>query len=219
MSLGSLCARIFEQVPQLTRLRVSSIDALETDDVLLGLIAHEPRFMPHLHLSLQAGDDMILKRMKRRHSVKGAVDFCNHLRDLRPDMVLGADLIAGFPTETDEMFAHTLRHVNDCQITYLHIFPFSARKGTPAADMPPVDGRVIKARARQLRELGAAQLTAFLTKQVGKLANVLVERQFNGRTEQFAQVKFDKPANAGELIKVRITGIDDDHMLQGERVS
>jgi len=167
--LGQMLRRLLSQVPDLRRLRLSSLDAIELDPDLTRLIAEEPRLMPHLHLSLQAGDDMILKRMKRRHSRSEAVDLCNELRELRPDIVFGADLIAGFPTETDAMFENSLKLVEDCGLTYLHVFPYSARKGTPAAKMPQVPGPVRKERAARLRAAGEAALDRFLDAQVGRI--------------------------------------------------
>ena len=202
-------------MPQLARLRISSIDAIESDEALLELVAGEPRLMPHLHLSLQAGDDMILKRMKRRHNTSEAVDYCARLRELRPDMVFGADFIAGFPTESDEMFENTLRHVEDCGLTYLHVFPFSAREGTPAARMPQVNGAVIKQRARMLRAAGQRRLDVFLKSQQGRIVNVLMEREMIGRTEQFAEIRLARAAPAGEILEALVTGSSDDHMLLG----
>jgi threonylcarbamoyladenosine tRNA methylthiotransferase MtaB len=157
--LGDLVMRILRLVPDLVRLRISSIDSIEADENLMLAIATEPRLMPHLHLSLQAGDDMILKRMKRRHLRDDAIRFCEEARRLRPDMIFGADIIAGFPTETDEMFENSVKLVTDCDLTFLHVFPFSARKGTPAARMPKVSGDQIKARAARLRAAGLGQIT------------------------------------------------------------
>jgi len=192
-SLGQMMRRLLAQVPSLPRLRVSSIDAVEIDTDFLRLIAEEPRLMPHLHLSLQAGDDMILKRMKRRHSREHAIVLCKDVRALRPEVVFGADLIAGFPTETDEMFANSLRLVEDCGLTYLHVFPYSARPETPAARMPQVPTQVRKARAAKLRDAGAAAERHFLDAQIGRTVEVLLEQQrpdgsIVGRSEHFAPV-------------------------------
>lgn len=186
--LGEMVKRLLGLVPGIQRLRISSIDSVEVDDALLDLVANEPRLMPHFHLSLQAGDNLTLKRMKRRHLREDAIAMCNAFRARRPDVVFGADLIAGFPTETDEMFENTLRIVAECGLTYLHVFPYSARPGTPAARMPQVNATVIKARAKQLRELGEASEHAFIQAQVGKTVSVLVESESLGRTEHFVPV-------------------------------
>ena len=205
--LGDLVQRILKLVPDLPRLRISSIDSIEVDPALMDAIASAPRLMPHLHLSLQAGDDMILKRMKRRHLRDDAIRFCEDARRLRPDMVFGADLIAGFPTETDEMFANTLKLVQDCGLTFLHVFPFSPRKGTPAARMPQVQGPVIKARAAQLRAVGDHALHQHLAGQVGQSHQILVEGPRLGRTEQFAEVSFASDQPEGQILTARITGV------------
>ncbi|MCF6200109.1 MAG: tRNA (N(6)-L-threonylcarbamoyladenosine(37)-C(2))-methylthiotransferase MtaB [Hyphomicrobiaceae bacterium] len=221
MSLGKLCDKILALVPELARLRISSIDAIESDEALLELIAHEQRLMPHLHLSLQAGDPMILKRMKRRHSPQQAVDYCDKLRALRPDIVFGADFIAGFPTETDEMFENTLNHVEACGLTWLHVFPFSPREGTPAARMPQVNGVIVKERARRLRDKGRTRVEAYLKGQLGQETDVLVERDGFGRTPQFAPIRLDAPVRfdgksvAGDIIRARITDIDEKNQLLG----
>lgn len=212
-TLGQMVRRLLAAVPELPRLRISSIDAVEVDDDLMRLIAEEPRLMPHLHLSLQAGDDMILKRMKRRHSRADAVAFCQAVRDVRPDAVFGADLIAGFPTETDAMFENSLALIEDCGLTWLHVFPYSERPGTPAAKMPPVPGDVRKARAARLRAAGDAAVARFLAAQVGHAANVLVEQDRVGRTEQFAMVELDRVVDAGTVVRTEITGVS------GERLS
>ena len=206
-TLGRLVRQILKAVPELARLRLSSIDQVEVDGDLISAIADEPRLMPHLHLSLQAGCDMILKRMKRRHLRADAIRFATEVRRLRPDIVLGADLIAGFPTETDAMFAQTLNIVEACGLTYLHVFPYSPREGTPAARMPQVAAAVIKARARQLRALGQQRLLAHLDRQFGATATVLMERGGRGRTPDFSEVAID--GAAGQLINVRITGRQD----------
>ena len=205
--LGRLVKQILQHVPQLERLRLSSIDCIEADADLFDAIATEPRLMPHLHLSLQAGDDMILKRMKRRHSRDEAIAFCNDVRRLRPDMVFGADIIAGFPTETEEMFAMSLDLVAACGLTHLHVFPFSPRPGTPAARMPMVAREIIKERAARLREAGAARLTGHLRAQAGKTLRVLTERGGMGRAEDFTAVRTDG-MGPGEIIEVKISGDD-----------
>ena len=193
-------------MPDLPRLRISSIDSIEADDNLLAAIATEPRLMPHLHLSLQAGDDMILKRMKRRHLRDDAIRFCEDARKLRPDMTYGADIIAGFPTETDEMFENSLKLVTECDLTWLHVFPYSPRPGTPAAKMPPVSGKTIKIRATRLRQAGDAQVALHLAAQLGKTHAVLLENPRMGRTAQFTEVQFDTDQPESQIITARITG-------------
>ena len=187
-TLGNLVRRILRTVPDLKRLRISSIDSVEADEELLIAIAEEDRLMPHLHLSLQAGDDMILKRMKRRHLRDDAIRFCEDVRRVRPDIVFGADIIAGFPTETDAMFESSLKLVDECGLTFLHVFPYSIRPGTPAAKMPQVDGADIKARARQLRQAGEVRLNRFVRAQVGQTRDVLFETTTRGRTAQYLNV-------------------------------
>lgn len=204
--LGDLVMRILRLVPGLARLRISSIDSIEADDNLMLAIATEPRLMPHLHLSLQAGDDMILKRMKRRHLRDDAIRFCDEARRLRPDMVFGADIIAGFPTETEEMFQQSLRLVEDCGLTFLHVFPFSARKGTPAARMPRVPGEQIKERAARLRAVGDAALQRHLQGQIGQRHQVLMESPRMGRTAQFTEVAFAADHPEGQITAAQITG-------------
>ncbi len=217
--LGSLVRTILKQVPDLKRMRISSIDSVEADDELLQAIAEEERLMPHLHLSLQAGDDMVLKRMKRRHLRDDAIRFCEDVRRLRPDMVFGADIIAGFPTETEEMFENSLKLVEECGLTFLHVFPYSKRPGTPAAKMPQVDGAAIKERARRLRERGEARLSAFLLEHTGKTAEVLFETPMRGRTPQFVQVEIDGDGvEPGTMRAVRITGLNDG-LLGGELIA
>ena len=206
--LGDLVRRLLRLVPDLARLRISSIDSIEADDALMEAIATEPRLMPHMHLSLQAGDDMILKRMKRRHGRDDAIAFCEQARRLRPQMVFGADIIAGFPTETEAMFENSLRLVAECGLTWLHVFPFSARKGTPAARMPQLDGATVKARAKRLRALGAARLRAHLDAQIGRHHRVLMESATTGRTEQFTELRTKTPAAPGCIRTLRITGHD-----------
>ncbi len=211
--LGDLVMRILRLVPDLARLRISSIDSIEVDPALLAAITTEPRLMPHLHLSLQAGDDMILKRMKRRHLRDDAIRFCEEARRLRPDMVFGADLIAGFPTETEAMFQQSLNLVADCGLTFLHVFPFSPRKGTPAARMPQLPGPVIKDRAARLRAAGQAALAAHLAAQVGQRHHVLTEGPRLGRTEQFTEVAFASDQPEGQLQWVQITGHRDGRLV------
>src|SRR5690606_16400128 len=200
---------------ELKRLRLSSIDQVEADKDLMDAIAEEQRLMPHLHLSLQAGDDLILKRMKRRHLRSDAIRFCETARRLRPDVVFGADLIAGFPTETEQHFENTLRLVEECGLTYLHVFPFSPRKGTPAARMPQVDRKEVKERAARLRSLGSKVLARFLEQQHGSVVEVLTEGANVGRTAQFAEVKLSDEVPAGALLSARIQG-DDGQRLAGE---
>jgi threonylcarbamoyladenosine tRNA methylthiotransferase MtaB len=218
MSLGKLVRHILRHVPDLKRLRLSSIDQVEADAHLIAAIAEEPRLMPHLHLSLQSGDDMILKRMKRRHSRADAVRFCEKVRQLRPDIVFGADLIAGFPTETAEMFAGSVDLVDDCGLTFLHVFPFSPRPGTPAARMPQVARPAVKDRAGRLREKGAAALAGHLLAQVGRDVELLVERDRLGRTPGFAEMTLADPAPTGQVLRARVTG-SSGQRLQGERLA
>ena len=204
--LGDLVMRILKLVPDLPRLRISSIDSIEVDENLMQAIATEPRLMPHLHLSLQAGDDMILKRMKRRHLRDDAIAFCEEAKRLRPDMTYGADIIAGFPTETDAMFENSLKLVEECDLTWLHVFPYSPRNGTPAAKMPAVNGKVIKARAAQLRNAGDAKVRAHLSKQIGMTHHILMENPTMGRTEQFTEVTFETDQIEGQIVTAPILG-------------
>jgi len=204
--LGDLVMRILRLVPDLPRLRISSIDSIEVDENLMQAIATEPRLMPHLHLSLQHGDDMILKRMKRRHLRDDAIRFCTEARKLRPDMTFGADIIAGFPTETDAMFANSLKLVEECDLTWLHVFPYSARSGTPAARMPAVNGAAIKERAAQLRAAGEAQVERHLAAQIGRTHDILMENPLMGRTAQFAEVDFETPRQEGTVVRAEISG-------------
>jgi threonylcarbamoyladenosine tRNA methylthiotransferase MtaB len=206
MTLGKLVRQVLKHVPELKRLRLSSIDQVEADKHLMDAIADEPRLMPHLHLSLQAGDDLILKRMKRRHSRQDAVRFAAEVRRLRSEIVLGADLIAGFPTETEAMFANTLGLIEDCGLTYLHVFPFSPRAGTPAARMPQIDGREVKDRAARLRARGRATLAAYLAGQIGRETEVLVERDGRGRTPAYAEMTVATNVPPGSLIQAKVTG-------------
>ena len=211
--LGDLVMRILKLVPDLQRLRISSIDSIEADEMLMQAIATEPRLMPHLHLSLQAGDDMILKRMKRRHLRDDAIRFCEDARRLRPDIVFGADIIAGFPTETEEMFANSIRLVEDCGLTFLHVFPFSPRKGTPAARMPQVKGPVIKDRAARLRAAGDVALSRHLSAQVGVEHRILMEGPRLGRTGQFTEVAFASDQPEGQIVTARISGFADGRLI------
>ncbi len=199
--LGDLVMRVLKLVPDLPRLRISSIDSIEADENLMRALAEEERLMPHLHLSLQAGDDMILKRMKRRHLRADAIAFCDEARRLRPDITFGADIIAGFPTETAAMFENSLRMVEECGLTWLHVFPYSPRPGTPAARMPQVDGGAIKDRARQLRAAGEAAVTRHLSAQTGRAHRVLMESPLLGRTPQFTEVAFATPRPEGQIVE------------------
>jgi len=205
--LGRLVRQILRHVPDLARLRLSSIDQVEADADLLAALADEPRLMPHLHLSMQSGSDMILKRMKRRHLRADAIAFCAEARRLRPDLVLGCDLIAGFPTETDGMFQDTLDLVDECGLSLLHVFPFSPRKGTPAARMPQVPSPVISARAALLRQKGEATLAATLAGFVGKHRTVLVEQVAVARTPEFIEAMLDRPLSVGTIAHAEITGV------------
>ena len=211
--LGQMMRRLLALVPELPRLRMSSLDPVEIDEDMWRLIAEEPRLMPHLHLSLQAGDDMVLKRMKRRHLRQDVIDVCKRARDLRPDMVFGADIIAGFPTETDEMFENTRRIVDECDLTYLHVFPYSERDGTPAAKMPQVDPPVRKERAKILRDLGAEQLVKRLDEYVGHEVDVLVEKNNTGHTQHFLPVHFDQDLVQGQVIKAKCVSHNGKTML------
>jgi threonylcarbamoyladenosine tRNA methylthiotransferase MtaB len=211
-ALGALVKAILRAAPKLERLRLSSIDCVEADEYLIEAFAEEPRLMPHLHLSLQSGDDIILKRMKRRHRRADAMRLCAELRRLRPEIVFGADVIAGFPTETEEMFQNTLALVADCGLTHLHVFPFSARPGTPAAKMPPVAPEIVKARAKRLREAGAAVLRKHLDAQTGRVFQVLTERGGTGRTEDFTRVRIGN-IPPSQMIDVVIAG-NDSKMLE-----
>nr|WP_321442849.1 tRNA (N(6)-L-threonylcarbamoyladenosine(37)-C(2))-methylthiotransferase MtaB [uncultured Cohaesibacter sp.] len=210
--LGSLVKSILKHVPSLERLRISSIDSVEADPDLMDCIANEARLMPHLHLSLQSGDNMILKRMKRRHDRDHSIAFCKEVRALRPDMVFGADIIVGFPTETEDMFQRSLDIVEECDLTHLHVFPFSARPGTPAARMPAVKGPVIRERAQRLREAGEAALKRHLQGQIGRDVQLLVERNGLARTEQFTltEIDFGEP---GDIVPARIADATHRHLL------
>ena len=209
--LGKLVKTILRQVPDVQRLRLSSIDSIEADEDLLEAVATEMRLMPHLHLSLQSGDDMILKRMKRRHLRDQSIQFCADVRRLRPDIVFGADIIAGFPTETDEMFENSIRIVEECGLTHLHVFPFSPREGTPAARMPQVRRDIVKQRAARLRAAGDVAYTRHLESLKGSRQKVLVEREGLGRTEGFTLVGLDR-GTAGEILEVDIAGHDGERL-------
>jgi threonylcarbamoyladenosine tRNA methylthiotransferase MtaB len=218
-TLGRLIERILTYVPELPRLRLSSLDCIEMDERLFALATEEPRFMPHLHMSFQAGDDMILKRMKRRHSRADAVRTVERLKAKRPDIAIGADLIAGFPTETPAMHANSLALIDECDIVMGHIFPYSPKEGTPAARMPRVDPQAVKARARALREAAARRRRAWLEGLVGSRQTVLIERVESGpgggigHAENFAPVRVCAGADVGGMMETRITGLEGDMLL------
>jgi threonylcarbamoyladenosine tRNA methylthiotransferase MtaB len=208
MTLGRLVQQVLKHIPELGRLRLSSIDQVEADKHFLDAISNERRLMPHLHLSLQAGDDLILKRMKRRHLRAEAIRFCAFARRLRPDIALGADLIAGFPTESEAMFENTVRLVDECGLTFLHVFPFSPRAGTPAARMPQVSRTEVRERAARLRAKGDNVRAKFLAAQHGREVDVLMERADIGRTPQFAELSLEERALVGQIVRARVTGHD-----------
>ena len=213
-SLGEAVRRLLAAVPELPRLRLSSIDPVEIDPALQRLFAEEPRLMPHLHLSLQAGDDLVLKRMKRRHTRADVLALCRHLRRLRPEIAFGADLIAGFPTETPAMFENTRRLIEDAGLVWLHVFPYSPRPGTPAARMPQVPGPERRARAATLRTAAEGPRRRFLEGRVGRESRVLLEKPESGRCESFAEVVFERPAGApGALVRTRITGVAGERLI------
>ena len=207
-SLGNLVMQILKMIPDLPRLRISSIDSIEVDDALMEAIANEKRLMAHFHLSLQSGDNMILKRMKRRHLRDDAISFCEEVKKVRPEVTFGADIIAGFPTETNKMFENSLKLVTECNLTWLHIFPYSARVGTPASRMPQVNSQKVKERAKELRELGSSQVSKYLTSQVGLQHKILMENETLGRTEQFAEVQFKTPRKPGIIISAKINSFE-----------
>jgi threonylcarbamoyladenosine tRNA methylthiotransferase MtaB len=211
--LGTLVKQILKHVPQLKRLRLSSIDSIEADAELIDAFAEDGRLMPHVHLSLQAGDDLILKRMKRRHARADAIAFCDALRRRRPDIVFGADMIAGFPTETEAMFANSLALVDQCGLTHLHVFPFSPRPGTPAARMPQLARQVVKERAARLRERGAQALRRHLDGEVGASRRVLLESREHGRTEQFTQVRLAAADEPGVIVELKIAAHDGKQLI------
>lgn len=214
-TLGRLVRQVLKHVPELVRLRLSSVDQVEADADLMIALGEEERLMPHLHLSLQAGDDLTLKRMKRRHLRSDAIAFCERARALRPDIVFGADLIAGFPTETDDMFENSHSIVDECGLTYLHVFPFSPRPGTPAARMPQVPSSVVKARAAKLRHKGSTVLTSYLERQHGQVVDVLVENGGKGRTPQFAEVVMqgERSRSVGEVVRTQITRTETQRLI------
>ena len=212
-SLGQMIRRLLAQVPELPRLRLSSLDMVEVDADLRRLIAEEERLMPHLHLSLQAGDDMILKRMKRRHSREDSVRLCAEMRDLRPDITFGADLIAGFPTETDEMFENSRALITDCDLTYLHVFPYSSRAGTPAAHMPQVPSAVRKQRAAVLRTEGEAALARYLNSRIGEVEQVLLETPTSGHSSHFAPVDCAEVGEVGEIVALKMESSDGKRLI------
>ena len=211
--LGNLITRILRLVPDLNRLRISSIDSIEVDEEFLDAIATERRLMPHFHLSLQHGDDLILKRMKRRHLREDAILFCEQVRKLRPEVTFGADIIAGFPTESDEHFENSIKLVEECGLTWLHIFPYSKRDGTPAARMPQIDGRIIKSRAELLRSLGKKVRSKHLKEQIGRKHKVLMESSVLGRTEQFAEVLFASPKQEGSIVDATISDASNSQLM------
>ena len=213
--LGALLVSILKQVPDLKRLRLSSIDSIEVDEQLVEVLTGDLRVMPHLHLSLQSGDNMILKRMKRRHSREHTIEFCDMLRAKRPDMVFGADIIAGFPTETDEMFENSMKTVDECGLTYLHVFPYSPRPGTPAAKMPAVDQTIIKRRAAMLRAKGEIRQSDFMASQKGAVRDVLIETPSQGRTQHFALAKFETVMVPGAIVKAHVKSTGASHLLMG----
>ncbi|MEE2773761.1 MAG: tRNA (N(6)-L-threonylcarbamoyladenosine(37)-C(2))-methylthiotransferase MtaB [Pseudomonadota bacterium] len=211
--LGFLVKEILASTPNLLRLRLSSIDQVEVDEDLINIMMTSSRLMPHLHLSFQSGDNLILKRMKRRHCREDIVKFCDRLRSRRPEFVFGADIIVGFPTETDEMFKNTFELVSRCQITWLHVFPFSARNGTPAARMPKVNEKSIRMRAKTLRELGSSMIKSYLSDQIGKTQPVLMESTHKGRTEGFAEVTTAVEMPVGEIVNLRISGSNGSQLI------
>lgn len=212
-SLGLLVKRILAHVPELERLRLSSLDPVEIDETLIRLLMEEERLMPHVHLSLQAGSDMILKRMKRRHSRADAIALCGRLAAGRPDIAFGADLIAGFPTETEEMFGDTLDAVEACNLTFLHVFPYSARPGTPAARMPQIAGTIVKDRAARLRAAGEVRLSRYLAARRGETVRALMETSEIGRSDAFARVRIEGAAAPGEIVSGVATAVDGDALL------
>ena len=212
-SLGRMIRRLLAALPELPRLRLSSLDPSEIDDELWALLGDEPRLMPHLHLSLQAGDDLILKRMKRRHTRAQAIAAARRARALRPNIALGADLIAGFPTETEEMFRRSLDIVAECGIAFLHVFPYSPRPGTPAARMPPLDPAIVRARAARLRMAGAATLKSDFERRIGDVGDVLIEGRDRGRADCYAAVCFDGALDVGSVRRMRFIAANDSHLI------
>ncbi|MDG1286536.1 MAG: tRNA (N(6)-L-threonylcarbamoyladenosine(37)-C(2))-methylthiotransferase MtaB [Rickettsiales bacterium] len=212
-TFSNMLRRILNQVPELPRLRISSIDAVEMDDGLFQLLAEEPRLMPHLHLSLQAGDNMILKRMKRRHSREDAIEFAKRVRAVRPDAVFGADIITGFPTETEEMFQNSIKLVEEMDLAYVHVFPYSERDGTPAARMPQVEKSIRKERGKRLRAAGKVQLAEFLQNRIGKKAKVLVEKPGRGRCEHYTMVHISDKIPVGSIVEVEISATQNEELI------
>jgi len=216
ITLSQMIKRLFKLVPQLPRLRLSSIDVAEIDENMIDLIASEPRFMPYLHLSVQSGDDVILKRMKRRHNRTQVLEFCARVRKLRPEITFGADFIAGFPTETDEMFLNSVNLIKEAGIIFNHIFPYSKREGTPAAKMPPVNDKIIKERAKILREAGQEELQKFLQKQIGKKITMIVEKDNIGKSENFIDVKIlgeSEKFKSGEILEVEVVEVQNNFLI------
>lgn len=216
ITLSNMIKRLLKLVPELPRLRLSSVDVAEIDQEMMGLIANEPRLMPYLHLSVQSGDNVILKRMKRRHNREQVLEFCQKMRKLRPEITFGSDIIAGFPTETDEMFQASVNLIKEAGITFNHIFPYSIREGTPAAKMPPVNGKIIKERAKILRETGAAELQKFLKKQIGKKLKVIVENGDSSKSENFLDVKISNKSEdvkSGDILEVLITDVEESNLI------
>ena len=212
-TLGQMVRRLLIAVPELKRLRLSSLDPAEVDEDLFHVIASEPRLLPHFHISVQAGDNLILKRMKRRHLRGDIIAFCNRVRTLRPDAVFGADIIAGFPTETEEQFQNTLRLVEDAWLTHLHVFPYSIRQGTPAARMPQVERTVIKERAARLRAVGKEAMAAFLQSRIGSQASVLMEDNGIGNSEHFVPVRVSSASTPGALVNVTIAAVANGQLI------
>jgi threonylcarbamoyladenosine tRNA methylthiotransferase MtaB len=211
LTLSQMIKRLFKLVPELPRLRLSSIDVAEIDEEFFEILATEPRFMPYLHLSVQSGDDMILKRMKRRHNREQILEFCAKARQIRPEMTFGADIIAGFPTENDEMFLNSLKLIEEAGLIFTHIFPYSKRDGTPAAKMPQLDGKIIKIRAKLLREAGQKQLQNFLQNQIGKNLKVIIEKDGMGKSENFLDVKIigdSQNLKSGEILQIKASGVE-----------
>jgi threonylcarbamoyladenosine tRNA methylthiotransferase MtaB len=212
-ALGQMVRRLLAQVPELARLRLSSLDPVAIDDDLARLVADEPRLMPHFHLSIQAGDDLILKRMKRRHLRGDVLRLAEKLRSLRPDLALGADIIVGFPTETEEMFSRSVDLIDEAGLSHLHVFPYSARPGTPAARMPQVPGDVARDRAARLRAKGDAAMAAFLASRIGRPATVLVEQDNAGHCEHYLPVHLDVSVPAGTILSARILAAEDGYLI------
>jgi threonylcarbamoyladenosine tRNA methylthiotransferase MtaB len=212
-TLGQMMKRLLMLVPELPRLRLSSVDVAEMDDDIYELIAHEPRLMPHFHISLQAGDDMVLKRMKRRHTRDDVLEFVKKVRTLRPDSVFGADIIAGFPTETDEMFENTLNLVHEAGLQHLHVFPYSIREGTPAAKMPQVPSKIRKERAAKLRAAGEIELAKHLNNQINKTLQAIVEKEFFARGEDFSEITLDSEQKVGSIVGVRVAAVEGNRLV------